>query len=317
LCTDPFRAWFSMEDVFISIGRRLDRYEALLERAAEQHCQLVVLTEDITALSRLMRYLDDVSLFRRAVEYQTGIIHDRFTALSERYGMHIVVCSFAAEGDDIFNVADLFAPGTGRIGRYRKVHLPQYELWQVKPGDAFPAFETELGWISMLICYDQMWPEASTCCALNGAQIICHPSAAVLRDYRMRTRAMDHQLFYVSSCRQESRIVSPRAEILADGGDRDPAVIWADTDVQGATLAQPYFYETLYSGIRDHKERHLKFRHPESYGVITRQRPPLHGHYPAGGVADTPEKIEKVYTTMKEMIRRHQRGEPVPYHWRW
>ena len=75
--------------------------------------------------------------------------------------MFIVACYFALEGDAIYNVADLFGPNGELVGRYRKVHLPQYELWQVTAGDVFPAFETALGWISMLICYDQMWPESA------------------------------------------------------------------------------------------------------------------------------------------------------------
>ncbi len=317
LKTDPFAEDFSLPDLLTAIERRLAWYEQLLERAAADKCQLAVLTEDFTRLSSCMTFLDDRSIFRRAVEKQTALIPERLTALARKYSLHIVACYFAAEGTDIYNVADLFGSRGTLVGRYRKVHLPQYELWQVRAGDAFPAFETDLGWLSMLICYDQMWPESAACCAMNGAQIICQPSAASLTDFHMRTRAMDNQVHHVSSTYANSMIVSPRAEILADARQEDPAIAWADVDVRGATRGDEFFYETLYSGIQDHKQRHLHFRRSDAYHVLTEKHPPLAQQYPAHDAANTPEKIADVYRQHKEAHRKGLRGEPVPYHWRW
>ena len=314
---DPFLEDFSMDDLYESIERRVSWYEKLFQQAAREGCNLAVITEDFTRLSLHMRYLDDPSVFRNAVEKQTPLIQERFGKVAKRHKMYIVACYFALEGEKIYNVADLFGPEGEIVGLYRKVHMPQYELWQVTPGDSFPAFQTEIGWVSMLICYDQMWPEAASCCAMNGAQLICHPSAAVLKDYLLRTRARDNQVHYISSTREHSMIASPRGEILADAGDGDPAIVWADVDLKNATLADEYFWEYLFSGIRDHKERHLKFRRPETYKVLTERNPPLASQYPEGGVANTPEKIMEVYRIFKEMHLRSLRGEKVPYHWRW
>ncbi len=317
LRTDPFSSDFSMTDLLTSIERRIAWFEQLLERAAGEKCQLAVITEDFTRLSSCMTFLDDRSIFRRGVEKQTSLVPQRLAALARKCSMHIVACYFAMEGDAIYNVADLFGSNGALVGRYRKVHLPQYELWQVGAGDAFPAFETDLGWISMLICYDQMWPESAACCAMNGAQIICQPSAASLTDFHMRTRAMDNQVHHVSSTYANSMIVSPRAEVLADAQHEDPAIAWADVDVRGATRGDEYFYETLYSGIQDHKQRHLHFRRSDAYHVLSEKRPPLANQYPAGGVANTPETIAEVYRKHKEARQKSLRGEPVPYHWRW
>jgi len=169
----------------------------------------------------------------------------------------------------------------------------------------------------MLICYDQMWPEAASCCAMNGAQVICHPSAASLKDYHMRTRAMDNQVHYISSTWGNSMIASPRADILANAEDKDPAIVWADVDVKAATMGDELFWEYLYSGIQDHKERHLKFRRSETYRILTEKRPPLANQYPEGGVANTPEAIDEVYRKHKDAQLKGARGEQVPYHWRW
>ena len=313
LHTNPFMEDFSMDDLLASIELRIAWYEELFEQAAREKCKLAVLTEDFTRLGSCASYLDDRSIFHRAVEMQTALIPERFGALAKKRSIYLVLCYYALEEGAIYNVADLLGPRGDRVGRYRKVHLPQYELWQVKAGDSFPAFETDLGWIGMLICYDQMWPEAAGCCAMNGAQLICQPSAASLTDYHMRTRATDNQVHHLSSTYMNSMIVSSRAEIMADAGERDPAIVWADLDIRGASMGDEYFYEYLYSGIQDHKERHLKFRRPDAYGVLTEGHPPLADQYPEGGVANTPEAIDRVYSEEK----REMRGEETPYHWNW
>lgn len=77
------------------------------------------------------------------------------------------------------------------------------------------------------------------------------------------------------------------------------------------------FWEHLYSGIQDHKERHLKFRRPEAYAALTETRPPLADQYADGGVADTSERMAAVYAEHKKMQEKLLRGEGVPYHWNW
>ena len=51
--------------------------------------------------------------------------------------------------------------GDGVLGRHRKVHLPPAERFAYAPGDGFAAFDTPVGRIGMLLCYDKLFPEAS------------------------------------------------------------------------------------------------------------------------------------------------------------
>jgi predicted amidohydrolase len=316
LAVDPFRDTFERKDLQKAVDGWLKWYEELIDRAAGDGCRLVVLTEDITDLSHVMTYLDDRSLFTDTVDWQTPRVAQRLGEAARRNSIYVVACYFARENGRIFNVADLFGPDGGLVGRYRKVHLPEYELWQVSAGDTFPAFETELGWIGMLICYDQMWPESASCCAMNGAQIICQPSAASLTDYHMKTRAVDNQVFFVSSTGRNSMIVSPKAEIIADAKQNSPEIVWADVEIDAATKPpDDHFWEHLYSGIKDHKERVLKFRRPDAYGPLVAREPALLRQYPDGGVANTPEEIERVYQIHKAMMIARIAGQPVPYHW--
>src|SRR2546426_6575432 len=54
--------------------------------------------------------------------------------------------------------------------------MPIHEL-DKKRGESFPVFSTpDLGGVGMLICYDMVFPEAARCLALDGVDIIFHPT---------------------------------------------------------------------------------------------------------------------------------------------
>ena len=133
----------------------------------------------------------------------------------------------------------------------------------------------------------------------------------------MRTRSKDNQVHYISSTYMNSMIVSPRAEILANAEKKDTAVVWTDVNLRTVSMADEFYYEYLYSGIQDHKERHLKFRRPETYCALTESKPPLANQYSEGRVANTPEEIQRVYRTYKEIRQKQMCGESSLYHWRW
>jgi hypothetical protein len=231
--------------------------------------------------------------------------------------MHIVSCYYEKQGRGIYNVATLWDRRGAVIGKYRKVHLPVYETWLVRPGNSFPAFKTDIGKVAMTICYDQMWPESVAACALNGAEIVCMPSAATPDDFRAQTRALDNQVFFITSTPGTCVIVAPNGTILTRTGEKPREVVHADANVHGATLARKNFFEYLYSGIQDHKERHLKLRRPRAYAPITCPAPALMKDYPKGGLAINPRDIRRVYEAHKQETQRRLRGEKGHYDWRW
>jgi predicted amidohydrolase len=65
----------------------------------------------------------------------------------------------------------------GLHGLHRKVHLPLDEHRMTTPGDSLAAFDTPVGRIGMLICYDKAFPEASRTLTLDGARVLCFLSA--------------------------------------------------------------------------------------------------------------------------------------------
>ncbi len=135
--------------------------------------------------------------------------------------------------------------GDGVLGHHRKVHVPAGERHAFAPGEGFAAFDTPIGRIGMLICYDKTFPEAARGLALDGAGLIASlsawpvcrvdPATWTSRDLQVRhfnlldqTRALENQVVLVSSNQVgrfgrlrfagQSKVVDPRGRVLARTG---------------------------------------------------------------------------------------------------
>jgi predicted amidohydrolase len=89
---------------------------------------------------------------------------------------------FEKARDRYFNTSVVFGPEGKIIGMYRKTHIPHdpgfWEQHYFSPGDTgIKMFDTPVGKLAVLICYDQWFPEAARLAALQGAEIIVYPTA--------------------------------------------------------------------------------------------------------------------------------------------
>jgi N-carbamoylputrescine amidase len=67
--------------------------------------------------------------------------------------------------------------GDGVLGHQRKVHIPPSEVGFFNAGSRFQAFDTPVGRVGMLVCYDKVFPEAARTLALDGAEVIASLAA--------------------------------------------------------------------------------------------------------------------------------------------
>jgi len=192
----------------------------------------------------------------------------------------VVVAGFAeAVGDRVRNTAVLLEPD--RDPRYYyKTHLPELGLDKfVDAGSALPVFETRLGRIALLICFDLRAPEPARALALQGAEIILLPTnwpvgAEVSADVLAIARAVENRVF-LASCNRvgeengfrfigRSKIVHPTGKVLAAAEDDETTLI-ADVDLVEARekriVGIPGKYETTV----------FESRRPELYGELVRQ----------------------------------------------
>jgi predicted amidohydrolase len=141
-----------------------------------------------------------------------------------------LVYGFAEKAEGTYNSAVLI-DGKGIIGLYRKVHLYARENILFSSGRlGFPVFELPFGKLGMMICFDWIYPESARSLALQGAQLIAHPSNLVLPycPDAMVSRCLENRIFAATADRvgEEERngtvlrfigaseIISPNGTVL-------------------------------------------------------------------------------------------------------
>jgi predicted amidohydrolase len=83
--------------------------------------------------------------------------------------------------DRLFNTAVVVGPDGRLLGHYRKTHLFGEEKRVFAPGDlGFPLVKTEFGTIGLCVCYDLRFVEVVRLMALQGAELICVPTAWIV-----------------------------------------------------------------------------------------------------------------------------------------
>lgn len=151
--------------------------------------------------------------------------------LSSKKNVYIVAGLPEINQENFYNSAILAGPD-GFIGLYRKTHLFFQEKLFFTPGDTgFKVWETKIGKIGIMICFDWFFPESMRTLALMGADIVAHPSNLVLPycPHAMPFRCLENRIYAITANRvgSESRngkqtfsfigmseVVSPEGEIL-------------------------------------------------------------------------------------------------------
>jgi len=121
----------------------------------------------------------DVSPLAEAIP---GVSTWAFSEIARQHKVVIIVPLFEKSTDGRFYNSAVIIDADGTLHTpYHKVHIPQdpgfFEKGYFYPGDRFHVHSTRYGRIAVLICYDQWFPEAARCVALDGAQIIFYPTA--------------------------------------------------------------------------------------------------------------------------------------------
>jgi len=109
----------------------------------------------------------------------TGRTVESFARIAADRDLYIVGCVVERDGEKLYDTAVLVGPD-GYIGRYRKTHLWNTEKLWFTPGDeGFSVFDTRIGRIGLLVCWDIWFPETARIVAQMGADIICIPTGWV------------------------------------------------------------------------------------------------------------------------------------------
>ncbi|MBO9522346.1 MAG: carbon-nitrogen hydrolase family protein [Nocardioidaceae bacterium] len=164
------------------LAENLRRHLDYLDEAADAGADLVVFPEvSLHGYPRGGGGLDPrhlAAVYAAAEPVPDGPSVVRIAERARERGLHVVYGLHEHSGSAgvVYNTVVLTGPD-GFIGRYRKVHMGVVEHVTWARGDDWPVFDTPLGRIGLMICYDKMWPEAARELVLRGAQILVTSSA--------------------------------------------------------------------------------------------------------------------------------------------
>jgi N-carbamoylputrescine amidase len=158
----------------------LQKAETRVAEAARQGAALVCLPELFR--SRYFAQREDARLFDLA-EPVPGPSTDALGRVAKQSGVVVIVPVFERRAAGLYHNTAAVIDADGRVaGLYRKMHIPDdpayYEKFYFAPGDlGFRAFDTRVGRIGALVCWDQWYPEGARLTALQGAHILLYPTA--------------------------------------------------------------------------------------------------------------------------------------------
>lgn len=180
----------------------------------------------------------------------------------------VIIAGYPEEGaeDKYYNSCMLVTP-TGDFFNYRKIHLFSRENDLFSPGDIPPqAIDTSAGRIGMMICFDWFFPETARLLALDGAQVIAHPSNLVLPycQRAMYARSVENGVLSITANRTGtedragrvltftggSQILGVDGMPLAQADAENECIMMAVTDLSQADQKQLNPYNNLFGSRR-------------------------------------------------------------------
>ena len=195
-------AYLQFAPEYLQVEKNLSTTEALLEGT---DADLIVLPELFTS----GYFFQSVRDLRSVAEpIPEGRSTQQLRQWAKETGATLVAGLAEEEGDALYNSAVLVRPD-GRTETYRKVHLFYEEKTLFEPGNlGFPVFDVTARdgadyRLGMMVCFDWYFPEAARSLALQGADVIAHPSNLVLPHCpdSMPVRARENHVFTITANR--------------------------------------------------------------------------------------------------------------------
>jgi predicted amidohydrolase len=197
-----------------------------------------------------------------------GPITEPIQTAARESGAHVVFGTYARgpERGIVYNTAVVIGPTGDILAVYRKTHPFGPERadcggW-VTPGHDAVVVDAPFARLGLMICFDGDYPELARIEAVQGAEVLCRPSAllrsADIWELTTRARAYDNHVFVVAANATgtdaggafyfgNSLIVTPIADVVARAASHecwvsarlDPSGA-LDALTPGSSVAQPF-----------------------------------------------------------------------------
>jgi len=229
--------------------RSLEKACNLVADAAEQGAKLVVFPEAfVSAYPKGADFGARVGI--RSPEGRTDFRHywesaievpspatDTLAASAGKNRVYMVIGVIERDGGTLYCTALFFAPDGSLMGKHRKLMPTAMErlIWGFGSGSTLPVFETPLGKIGSVICWENYMPLLRMAMYSKGIQLYCAPTVDDREAWipTMQHIALEGRCFVLSACQYIKRGEYPRDYAAVQGADPDTVLIRGGSCIVG------------------------------------------------------------------------------------
>lgn len=193
-----------------------------------------------------------------------GPVVTQLAEIAQRNAVHLVIGVIERDGGTLYCTVLFFAPDGTYLGKHRKLMPTACErlVWGFGDGSTMPVFDTELGKLGAVICWENYMPMMRAAMYAQHVQIYCAPTADDRATWipSMQHIAMEGRCFVLSTnqfckrkdypddylsglpsdgesivCRGGACIVDPLGNILAGPLWDEEGIIVAPIEMKGIT----------------------------------------------------------------------------------
>jgi nitrilase len=251
-------------------ARTLEKLADLVSQAARQGAELAVFPEAfVSAYPKGLdfgavvgrRTREGREQFRRYFESAVevpGPDVDRMARMAREHRLHLVVGAIERDGGTLYCTVLFFAEDGRFLGKHRKLMPTAAErlVWGFGDGSTLSVFDTRLGRLGAVICWENYMPMLRMAMYSKGVQLYCAPTADDRETWLPTVRhvALEGRCFVLSACQVLRRRDLP-ADIPNALGDSPETLLMRGgsciVDPLGKVLAGPAFDEetTLFAEL--------------------------------------------------------------------
>ncbi|MFI5380335.1 MAG: carbon-nitrogen hydrolase family protein [Tepidisphaerales bacterium] len=210
----------------------LEQFAKFIDEAGAAKADIICLPEGITVCGTGLKYA-------AVAEAIPGPSTQFLGECAARNKAYVVAGLYEREGKAVYNTSVLIGRDGKLVGKYRKVCLPREEIdGGISPGTTYPVFDTDLGRVGMMICWDLSYPEVARELSARGAEMIFMPIWGG-NETLAQARAIENQVYIVASGYDfRTAIYDKSGQTIAKSKDAS-GVIYADIDL-GQRLLWPW-----------------------------------------------------------------------------
>jgi nitrilase len=217
----------------------IEKVHSLVSQAARQGATLVVMPEAFVSAYpagldfgariglRQPRGRDDFRRYYESAVEVPGSACDTLGKAAREAGVYLVIGVIERDGGTLYCTVLFFSHDGRLMGKHRKLMPTAMErlVWGFGDGSTLPVFDTPLGKLGAVICWENYMPMLRMHMYAQGVQIYCAPTA----DHRdtwlpsMRHIALEGRCFVLSCCQYLIRADCPEDYAAIQGSD--PATI--------------------------------------------------------------------------------------------